>query len=107
MEKLAELKECMKKLVERTNALNESHNKDINSFINLQSNYDTFEEFFKNEDVGDWTVKDIEIWETFVEYQTIINKAFTICANELYLGDFLRLDDGYRFDSGIIVHRKK
>lgn len=92
MEKLGELKECMKKLVERTNALNESHNKDINSFINLQSNYDTFEEFFKNEDVGDWTIKDIEIWESLVWDQTIISKAFTICANELYLGDFVRLD---------------
>ena len=92
MEKLGELKECMKKLVERTNALNQSHNKDINSFINLQSNYDTFEEFFKNEDVGDWTIKDIEIWESLLEDQTIIRKAFTICANELYLGDFVRLD---------------
>ncbi len=108
MEKLGELKECMKKLVERTNNLNESHNKDINSFINLQSNYDTFEEFFENEDVGDWTVKDIEIWESFVEEQTIISKAFTICANELYLGDFLRLDNSeFIFNSGIITHRKR
>lgn len=53
MEKLKELRECMDKLKERTKELNDKHNKDIDSFINLQSNYDTFEEFFKNEDVGD------------------------------------------------------
>ena len=47
MEKLKELRECMDKLKERTKELNDKHNKDIDSFINLQSNYDTFEEFFK------------------------------------------------------------
>lgn len=45
MEKLKELRECMDKLKERTKELNDKHNKDIDSFINLQSNYDTFEEF--------------------------------------------------------------
>lgn len=92
MEKLGELKECLKRLVERTYELNKSHNKDINSFINLQSNYDTFEEFCENEDVGDWTVKDIIKWEYLVSRQTIIRKAFNICSEELYLGEFVRLD---------------
>lgn len=92
MEKLGELKECMKKLVERTNKLNESHNKDIDSFINLRNNYDTFEEFYENEDVGDWTVEDIAKWEYLVGRQTIIRKAFNICGEELYLGEFVRLD---------------
>lgn len=59
------------------------------SFINLQSNYDTFEEFFKNEDVGDWTVKDIGNWEYLVDCQTVIYRAYTICQRELYLGEFL------------------
>lgn len=89
MEKLGELKECMKKLVERANALNESHNKDINSFINLQNNYDSFEEFFENEDVGDWTEKDISNWEYLVDCQTVIYRAHVICQRELYLGEFL------------------
>ena len=93
MEKLKELRECMDKLKERTKELNDKHNKDIDSFINLQRNYDTFEEFFQNEDVGDWTVKDIEGWEYLVERQTIIHKAYTICREELYLGDFVRLDN--------------
>lgn len=47
MEKLKELRECMDKLKERTKELNDKHNKDIDSFINLQSNYDTFEEFLR------------------------------------------------------------
>lgn len=53
MEKLEELRECMEKLKERTKELNDKHNKDIDSFINLRNNYDTFEEFYENEDVGD------------------------------------------------------
>lgn len=93
MEKLGELKECMKRLVKKTNELNESHNKDIDSFIdsfiNLQNNYDTFEEFYKNEDAEDWTVEDIAKWEYLVGRQTIIRKAFNICSEELYLGEFL------------------
>lgn len=89
MEKLGELKECMKRLVKRTNELNESHNKDIDSFINLRNNYDTFEEFYENEDVGDWTVEDITKWVYFVGRQTVIRTAFNICREELYLGEFL------------------
>lgn len=89
MEKLKELRECMDKLKERTKELNDKHNKDIDSFISLQSNYDTFEEFFKNEDVGDWTVKDIGNWEYLVDCQTVIYRAYTICQRELYLGEFL------------------
>lgn len=52
--------------------MNDKHNKDIDSFINLQSNYDTFEEFFKNEDVGDWTVKDIGNWEYLVDCRRLL-----------------------------------
>ena len=44
---------------------------------------------YENEDAGDWTVEDIAKWEYLVGRQTIIRKAFNICSEELYLGEFL------------------
>lgn len=85
MEKLKELRECMDKLKERTKELNDKHNKDIDSFINLQSNYDTFEEFYENEDVGDWTVEDItneyillDVKQLFVQHLIYAGKNCTL-----------------------------
>ena len=48
--------------------------------------------FFVVQDIEKWQLY-IEGWEYLVERQTIIHKAYTICREELYLGDFVRLDN--------------